>query len=171
MPDEQQAAATATDATDQSTSTEGTADPKPTETVDFWKAKSREWEAKSKANATAAQKLAEIEDAQKSEAERLTDAANQAKAEAEQARAEALRWKIAAKHGISDADAETFLTASDEDTLTRQAERLAALAIKPDDTSKVPAPRPDLSQGARDTKNSGDPAKDFAAFLGGQMTG
>lgn len=171
MPDEQQAAATATDVTDQSAQTTvADGEPKPTETVDFWKAKSREWEAKSKANATAAQKLAEIEDAQKSEAQKLTDAANQAKADADQARAEALRWRIAAKYGISDDDADTFLTGSDEDTLTRQAERLASLA-KPDDSSKKPGPRPDLSQGARDTANTGDPAQDFAAFLNGQLTG
>ena len=48
--------------------------------------------------------------------------------EAAAAKAEALRWRIAAKHGISDEDAETFLTGSDEESLTKQAQRLASLA-------------------------------------------
>ena len=38
----------------------------------------------------------------------------------------AMRARIQAKHGISDEDAELFLTAGDEDTLARQAEALAA---------------------------------------------
>lgn len=39
---------------------------------------------------------------------------------------EALRRRVQAAHGISDEDADLFLTASDEDTLTAQARRLAA---------------------------------------------
>ena len=50
---------------------------------------------------------------------------------AEAAERDALRWKIAARNGISDEDAELFLTGADEETLTAQAERLKALAPKP----------------------------------------
>lgn len=42
------------------------------------------------------------------------------------ANAKALRSDIAAKHGISAEDRDLFLTGSDEETLTAQAERLAA---------------------------------------------
>lgn len=42
------------------------------------------------------------------------------------AEARALRSDIAAKHGISAEDRDLFLTGADEDTLTAQAERLAA---------------------------------------------
>jgi hypothetical protein len=42
------------------------------------------------------------------------------------ARAEALRLRVASKFGIGDEDADLFLTGSDEETLTKQAERLAA---------------------------------------------
>ncbi len=38
---------------------------------------------------------------------------------------EALRRRVQAAHGISDEDADLFLTADDEDTLTKQAERLS----------------------------------------------
>jgi hypothetical protein len=37
-----------------------------------------------------------------------------------------LRWRIAAKHGITDEDAELFLTGTDADTLNKQAARLTA---------------------------------------------
>lgn len=76
------------------------------------------------------------------EAENLSDkekairSAEAAMAEAVAAKAEAMRWRFAAKHGISDEDAELFLTGGDEETLTRQAERVAALR------EKAPAPKP-----------------------------
>jgi signal transduction histidine kinase len=54
------------------------------------------------------------------------------------AEAEAMRWRIAARHGISDEDAELFLTGSDEDTLARQAERFKELAVKPSKGTIVP---------------------------------
>jgi hypothetical protein len=134
-----------------------------------WKAKAREWEKRAKANADAADKLAKFEDAQKSEAQRLTEARDAAAAEAAEARAETLRYKVATKYAISSDDAETFLTGTDEDTLTKQAERLAALAkdSKPDSTT--PGPRPDLSQGARAGNPQGDPATAFGNFIKGQL--
>ena len=45
--------------------------------------------------------------------------------EIEATRREALRRRVQAAHGISDEDADLFLTGSDEDTLTAQAKRLA----------------------------------------------
>lgn len=70
-------------------------------------------------------KLEEIEKANLSEVERAKREAQEARAELERARNETTRARIQAKHGISDEDAELFLTAADEATLTRQAERLA----------------------------------------------
>lgn len=70
-------------------------------------------------------RLDEIESAQLSEAEKAKRRADEAEARAQAAEAGALRWRIAAKHGISDDDAELFLTGNDEDTLNRQAQRLA----------------------------------------------
>ena len=55
--------------------------PKPTETVDFWKQKAREQEKRAKENADAAKRLDELEQASKSDLEKANDRA--AKAEAE----------------------------------------------------------------------------------------
>lgn len=73
-------------------------------------------------------RIEEFEAEKLSKEEKSAKEAADARSEAEQARAEALRWRIAARHGISDEDAELFLTGSDEETLTRQAERLTERA-------------------------------------------
>lgn len=121
---EQHAETTETDAT--ATEQATTEQQNPAETVDFWKQKAREQEKRAKENASAAKRLAEIEEAQKSEAEKAADRIRQLEGEAEQARRDALRFKVASKYGIGDEDADLFLTASDEETLVKQAERLAA---------------------------------------------
>lgn len=144
---------------------EQTTEEKPTETVEFWKAQARENEKRAKANADAAKRLADIEEAQKTEAQKAAERLAAAEKDAADARAEALRLRIATKYGISEDDADTFLTGTDEESLTRQAERLAKLAKT--EGNPPPAPRPDLSQGARDTAGpgAGDPASVFADFL------
>lgn len=92
-----------------------------------WKAEARKWEKLAKENKGAAEKLTALEESQKSEAQKLADRATKAEETAATAKAEALRWRIAAKNGISDEDAEIFLTGTSEDALTKQAERLVAL--------------------------------------------
>lgn len=67
----------------------------------------------------------------------LKDAADAAE-RAARAEAEALRWRIAARNGISDEDAELFLTGTDEETLSRQAERFKELSFKPSKGTHVP---------------------------------
>jgi hypothetical protein len=93
-----------------------------------WKAKAREWERRAKENTSAAKRLAEIEEASKSEAQKVADRLAAAEKVAADARQEALRLRIAARFQISDDDADLFLTGSDEETLTKQAERLAGRA-------------------------------------------
>ena len=99
--------------------------PKPTETVEFWKNKAREQEKRAKANADAQSKLDELEKANQTELEKATNRATAAEQERDTAKAEMLRYRIAAKYGVSDEDTELFLTGTDEDTLTKQAERLS----------------------------------------------
>jgi hypothetical protein len=63
--------------------------------------------------------------------------------------------------GISAEDAELLLTGNDVETLGKQAARLV---------ERTPTtPLPDPTQGTKGTPSSGDPAKDFASFLNGQM--
>lgn len=80
-----------------------------------------------------AARLDEIEQANKSEAQKLADRAAAAEQKAAKAEAAALRLQVAAAHGVSTkpgpngepSDADLFLTGSDVATLTKQAERLA----------------------------------------------
>ena len=107
--------------------------------------------------------LEQIQQAQMSDLEKAQAQARSYEEAATKAQAEALRWRIAAKHGISDGDAETFLTGSDEASLTRQAERLAALA-----TTAPTTPKPDLSQGgSAGTPRPPTAAEQFAAAFEG----
>lgn len=91
-----------------------------------WKAEARKWEARAKENIKAADQLAAIEEANKTEAQKQADKMAELEKSATAAKVEALRYKYAAKHHISDEDAELFLTATDEETIAKQAERFSA---------------------------------------------
>lgn len=113
-----------------------------------------------------AARLDEIEQANKTEAERLAEEAANARTEAEQARAELLRYRVAAEHGITDSeDIALFLTGTDEDTLKRQAERLAA---RQEAAGQPRAPRPDPNQG-RQTRGPASTADQFSAAMSGLL--
>lgn len=130
-----------------------------------WKAKAREWERRAKDNKAAADKLAEIEEANKSEAQKSADRLALAEKAAEDARREAVRFKIAAKFQITDEDADLFLTGTDEESLTKQAERLAARS----EAAGAPrAPKPDPNQG-RSGSGPKSTADSFAEFFKSQM--
>lgn len=91
-----------------------------------WKAEAKKWETRAKENKTAADQLAAIEEANKTEAQKNADRLAAAEKDATDARREALKFKIASKFSIGDEDADLFLTGSDEESLTKQAERLTA---------------------------------------------
>lgn len=100
--------------------------------------------AAEKAAAALQKQLDDIKTANLSDLERAQKEAADYKAAAERALVDALRFRVAAQHSITDEDAELFLTGSDEATLQKQAARLV---------ERTPtAPRPDPSQGG-----SGDP--------------
>lgn len=136
---EQTAETTATETT--ATDEQQTEAQKPTETVEFWKTKAREQEKRAKDNATAATRLAEIEDAQKSETEKTADRI--AKADAEVASvpnkvADALREHLVALHEIDKDDAELFLTGTEPELLLKQVTRLLGQSDKRKKTNHVP---------------------------------
>ena len=123
----------------------------------------REARAAAEKSAAALQKqLDEINAANLSDLERAQKEAEQYKAAAEQATAEALRFRVAAQHSISDEDADLFLTGTDDETLQRQAARLV---------ERTPtSPRPDLSQGSKGDNTSSSTAEQFAAAVEGSFT-
>lgn len=109
------------------TETEDSTEQKPTETVDFWKQKAREQEKRAKDNAAAAKRLADLEDAQKSESQKASDRIAQAEAEVASVPAkvaEGLRAHLVELHKIDKDDAELFLTASEPELLLKQVTRL-----------------------------------------------
>lgn len=101
----------------------GTQEAKPDE-ID-WKAKSREWERKAKANADAAKRLAEIEQANKTEAEKVAERLAKAERAAAEAEARALRREVALEHKLSKDDAALLDSITDEDAMRALAVRLA----------------------------------------------
>lgn len=73
-----------------------------------------------------ADKLAEIEASNQTEAEKAQARLAELEAELTTTRSESLRLRIATEHGITESeDIELFLTGTDEETLTKQAKRLA----------------------------------------------
>lgn len=73
-----------------------------------------------------ARQFDDVQQASKTEAEKANDRITSLERELAETKSTALRSRIQAKHGITDEDAALFLTATDEETLTKQAERLAA---------------------------------------------
>lgn len=128
-----------------------------------WKAKAREWERRAKENKSAADELAALKDSQKTAEQKFEERLAEIEQRAADAEARALRSDIAAKFGLSAEDRDLFLTGIDEDTLTAQAERLAAREVDRKKQGNV-APK----EGATSTSGSDDSeARDFAAGLFG----
>ncbi len=65
-----------------------------------WKSLSRTWEKRAKENAEAAARLAEIENANKTEAQKQAEALEVARQEAAQATAQVLRYEVATDKGV-----------------------------------------------------------------------
>lgn len=75
--------------------------------------------------------------------------------------ADRLRWRIAAKHKISEEDAELFLLGTDEETLEKQAKRLVDRdeAAKPKKSAVVP------KEGATSSEAGTDELREFTRKL------
>lgn len=107
-------------------------EPKPSETVDYWKKRSRENEKRAKDNAEAAKKLQELEDAKKTEEERRADAEAKQKQETEALRLENLRLRAAGTHAVSGEDSEgvayaDLISGTDEQSINQSAEAIGRL--------------------------------------------
>lgn len=118
--------------------------------------------AAEKATSDLQAQIDKINQANESAVEKAQREANEYKDAAAKATADALRFRVAAKHNISEEDADLFLTGTDEATLERQAARLSERT-----PTTAAGPRPDLTQGGVGTPPSAD---DGAAWLK-QLTG
>ncbi len=107
-----------------------------------------------------AAKLEQLERDRMTADEKVTDRIAKLEAETAQAKAEALRLRIAGKHGVSAEDAELFLTGTDEETLTRQAQRLSERTKEQKRAGNV------VPGEGKNTNTSGtDPMRDFTRDL------
>ncbi len=75
-------------------------EPEQTQSEPDWKSLSRTWEKRAKENADAASRLAEIENASKTEAQKAAEALEAAKNDAASATAQLLRYEVAADKGV-----------------------------------------------------------------------
>ena len=101
--------------------------PEPEQKVDEidWKSKARDWEKRAKENKSAADRLAEIEAANQTEAEKAAARLAKAEQDAAEARAEATRYKIATESKLSAEDAALLEHVTSEDGMRLIAQRLA----------------------------------------------
>lgn len=130
----------------------------PTATKDWaaeaekWKSLARKHETAAKLNADAAKKYADIEEAQKTEQQKLTDKLTAAEAELAEHRAREIRVDAVRAAGL-DIDMAQFLTESEPDKALEQAKVLA---------KRIAPPKADLKQGARTNKA---PTEDMNSWL------
>lgn len=121
------------------------ATPPPVKPETDWKAEARKWEIRAKENNAAAKRLAEIEEASKSEAQKQAEAFANLQAENARLQAEALRSQVAATKGVP-AD---LLAGTTEEELNAAADRLLEWG------KTAPTPTPDFGAGDR----GGSPSK------------
>lgn len=93
--------------------------------VEKWKALARKHEERAKANADAARRLAEIEESQKTEQQKLEDARAAAEKRAADTAAELARMKAVVKYGLTEDDL-ALLGSGTPEEIEERAEKLAA---------------------------------------------
>jgi hypothetical protein len=149
-----------------------------------WKALARKHEANAKANAGAAAKLATLEEADKTEIQKLTDRVTLAEKRAEEAETKALRAEVAGSMGLTAAQAKRLVGSTEEELRADAAELLESFGggKKADDAAAGDAGKSDtgdkgagtrrptekLRPGAApaDTGDKPDPKKIAAEILG-----
>lgn len=130
----------------------------PSAEAEKWKALARKHEERAKQNAAKAQQYDELEQAQKSDQERLAEAADQARREADQAKAEAARYRVAVEKGLP-SDLIQFLSGTDEESLTSQAETLLSRITPAEPAPNLPRkPVADLRGGSDPTATNENPS-------------
>lgn len=111
----------------------------PAAEVAKWKALARKHEAQAKANAKAATRLKELEDAGKSEIEKANDAASTEKRRADEAEMKLLRMEVAIEKGLSPAQAKRLVGTTREELEADANELLEAFTKEGGETRTKPA--------------------------------
>lgn len=113
-----------------------------------------------------AQMAERLEEASKTELQRLQEAHEQARRDADTSRADAIRFRAAAKHGISEEDFD-LLGTGDEDQIEARAQRIAALRAA---SAPTPPPAGRSKEQLRPGATPGEPLSaedaDYQALFG-----
>lgn len=121
-----------------------------------WKAEARKWEDRAKANKEAADRLASIEEASKSEAQKAADRAAAAEKKAVEAEAKVARRDVAIEHKLSKEDAALLDTITDEAAMRALAARLSTAQADADAERKRTGGIAPKEGGSADTKTKAD---------------
>lgn len=136
--------------------------PKPTETVDYWKARSRENEKRAKDNAAKAAEFDRVTEAQKSEQQKLIERAEAAEREATALRTareiDKFKEDITKNPKYAGVPAHV-LRGSTQEEIEEHAAELKALLPERRTPGQVPG------EGRSPTPATGDPAQQFADIL------
>lgn len=127
-----------------------------------WKAESRKWESRAKENkekATAHDVVVQERDSLTAKVSELTADMEKAAEDLRASAHENLILRLRVKYDVSEEDARLFMTATDEETLEKQAERLSVTSAR--------APKPDSAQGMRNNTGPISVKQQGAAALGG----
>ena len=118
--------------------------------ADKWKALSRKHEGQAKANADAAKKLADMEDADKSEVQKLTDKATLSDKAAADAQHELARLRVAMRKNLTEAQAKRLIGTTEEELEADADELLDSFGSKEagSETGKPTRPKERLRSGA-----------------------
>lgn len=91
-------------------------DPKPDPTNEpDWKAEARKWEGRAKENSAAAARLKELEDAGKTETEKLRDELTAAQADGTTSKSELMRLRVSIRKGLTEAQAKRLQGTTEEE--------------------------------------------------------
>lgn len=106
-----------------------------------WVSEARKWEKQAKANAEAAKKLAELEEAQKTDEQKQQDRLAELESTAKQSTTEAARLRVALRKGLTESQAKR-LVGDTEEELEQDADELLATFAPASDDTPGPARRP-----------------------------
>ena len=134
-----------------------------------WKAEARKWEARAKENKDAASKLKELEDAQKTEQERLTEKLNATETRAKEAELKAARLEVATEKGLPKTSVK-FLTGTTPEELEASADELLELIKPKQDEPSGGKPKPRLEDDTPSDDEDMNPSELADSIMGdGQL--
>lgn len=136
-------------------------EPEPSKDEPDWKAEARKWESRAKENKDAAARLAELEEAQKTDEQKQQDRLAELESTAKTSTLEAARLRVALRKGLTETQAKRLVGDSEED-LEADADELMATFAPPesDDAGVQRRPQERLRPGAApDTEPPKSPAE------------